>query len=247
MIPQIMTAATVNEVGSSSVQIYQDLDSDDWLSDEYLRGLIAQYGGMVEDYQKAVGIVHKGAVTESMKESDDRFDQSFLLMKSLISAQLYSQDINKSDAAKRLLDKIESYDAQLYKLGYAEEIFLALSMISDLEDGDLKEKMDMLPGVTDAFNMFKINTDKLNTLYKESAEDNVEKGSKKSPSALKNELREMINVKLVPYLMGMKDRDPANYEEAYAMLAHEIEKCNIRVKTRLTRNKQEEEDDFSAE
>jgi hypothetical protein len=247
MIVQIMAAASVNEVGSTSIQIQLDLDTKDWSADDYFKALLIKYGIKVEDYQKAVGIVQKGAVTETMKESDDRFDQSFLLLKNLIGANQYSQDNEKSEAAKKLLDKIDSYDSQLYKLGYAEEIFLALSMITELKSEKFSPYMANLPGVDDAFQMFEVNTNKLNELYKESSEDSIDKGSQKSPSALKNDLREMINIKLVPYLLSMKDKDPENYEEAYAMLAHEIEKCNIRVKTRLTRNKQEEEDDFSAE
>jgi hypothetical protein len=247
MIPQIMAAATVNEVGSTSTQIRLNLDTKDWSADEYFKTLLIKYRGKVENYQKAIGIVQKGVVTETMKECDDRFDQSFLFMKNLISAQLYSHNDTKAIVAKRLMDKIASYDSQLYKLGYAEEIFLAIAMIKELKGEEFTKDMQFLPGVMDAFQMFEINTDKLNALYKESSEDSIDKGSQKSPSALKNELREMINVKLVPYLMSMKDRDPENYAEVYDKLAHEIEKCNIKVKTRLTRNKQEEEDDFTEE
>lgn len=242
MLPQIMTGSNTNEVGSVSIQIAQELKSKNWTPDPFFLNIITNLDDLVLNIQAATGIIRKGTFTLDLLELDAIFDRSFLQLKHFVSANIYSLNEEIAKNAKAVMAKFEAYDANLYRLGYSEEIFLAISLINELKEEKIKALVDSLPGVPEALNTFETNTKNLNEVYKKSKADSLSKNSELAASELKNVIRDIINFELVPYLMVMKKKDEVNYASTADLIFKYITDSNTAVKTRLTRNSNQVEE-----
>lgn len=240
MLTQILANADTNEVGSVSTQIVLELLKTDWSADPFFMKNVTDAKNLIDKLQNVVGNVQKSAFTQDLIDLDAFFDRSFLQVKNFVHANTYSMDPVKAKNAMDIMDIFDAHDAQLYRLGYSEEIFLSLALIKDLNTPATKIKVDSLLGVSEALQIFETYTGNLNTLYQTSKSAKQLQENEMPASELKNVIRDFINNELIPYLLVMMKKDPATYANAYGVITKHIHDANIQVKSRFTRNTKQE-------
>lgn len=240
MLTQILANADTNEVGSVSTQIVLELLKTDWSADPFFMKNVTDAKNLIDKLQNVVGNVQKSAFTQDLIDLDAFFDRSFLQVKNFVHANTYSMDPVKAKNAMEIMDIFDAHDAQLYRLGYSEEIFLSLALIKDLNTPATKIKVDSLLGVSEALQIFETHTGNLNTLYQTSKSAKQLQENEMPASELKNVIRDFINNELIPYLLVMMKKDPATYANAYGVITKHIHDANIQVKSRFTRNTKQE-------
>lgn len=245
MTTLISSRCDAQEVNSISSNILFNLKKKDWSTNNFLTGIITRVETGDSSLSSAIGEVRSNRNTEILAEADRIFDQDMICLKNFVEANKYLRDDQKVKNTEQIWKIIDAHDANLYRLGYEKEIVLADSLMTDFDKEDIKPLIASLTGVPEAVENVKLSLANLKALYRESKEYDAAKADVLAPSIQKNNISDIINQELIPYLDIMSKVEPDVYKETYMVILEYIESINTKVKARISRlNKQ---DDLVAE
>jgi hypothetical protein len=245
MTTRIQSRCDAKEVNSISSNILFNLKKKDWSTNNFLTGIITRVESKDSYLNNSIGEVKSNRNTAILAEADRIFDQDIVCLKSFIEANKYLRDETLVKHAEDIWEMIAAHDANLHRLGYEKQIVLADSLLIDFDKVDVKSVIATLTGVPEAIVNVKLSLANLKALYRESKEYDAAKADVLAPSIQKNEICDIINQELIPYLDVMSKVEPDVYKESYMVILEYIESINTKVKARISRSNKQ--DDLVAE
>lgn len=241
MTLQILSHADTNEIGSIANNTIQELQKKDWSTDLYLSTILERLKVETAVLADAIGLVRKKDFTEQLMAQDAIFDQVFIGIKQFVKANTFLLDNEKAKNAEMILNIIEAHDANLYRMGYGQQIFLCQSLLDNFEKANNKEAIASLYGVSTFVELLKTHNDTLRDIFQESKLAEAAKADSIAASAQKNEVRYILNNELYPYLEVMDRVNTDVYSESFNVISAYVSSVNIQVRARKTRNENQEE------
>lgn len=114
-------------------------------------------------------------------------------------------------------------------------------MIKEFENPDVKPLIESLVGVAEPLSEVKTAAANLQTLYRKNQGVLATKKEVVPSFIQKKVVIDIINEKLLPYLMVMSRVKPDEYGETFVKIARYIETMNTKIRTRKSRATTEEE------
>jgi hypothetical protein len=243
MIKQLLTKADSKEIGSVSTQIVEESKKKNWDFDPYFKGVLIETEVESNNLLAITGENRKLSFTEGLKLVDRRFDNTFLYAKNLVVAYSYSPDKNIAKNASIIMNRFESHDSQLYRLGYGKQIFLTKSLIDEFKSEGMKTIVESIPVFKEALVQLENINNELDGIYKLSKDEKASIENMLPASQQKNIILDLINDEILPYLTVMSKKDPVNYETYAKLVVTYIDDVNTAIRARITKSENEKDEE----
>lgn len=112
-----------------------------------------------------------------------------------------------------------------------------MSMLEDFSASSLKVSIEALQGVKEAIAQIKTTQDAFANVRKEYESALANQKEKASASSIRKPLLELINKKMIPYLVAMEIAQPELFKEFVAKASEIINSTNDAVKARAKKEK----------
>ena len=238
---KLLSTCSANEAFNASTNCLSVLDQQDFSADLNLTAISANIKGKAGVLFDSIGIEKKSEFTGEISKLDNVFDDNLICFKKFVDANMSLSDADKVEKANEIWTKIQAKNPYLYKLGYEEQMTQALSLFTDLNTRKYQNIMTSLFGVSESYELTKTAYTNLQRIYRKGQEIKALKENAIPSSAVRKEIVELINTKLIPYLFIMIDAQPEIYGDTYTKIIHYIELVNTKIRTRRSRAANEEE------
>eukprot|EP01029_Cantina_marsupialis_P001299 TRINITY_DN1107_c0_g5_i1.p1 TRINITY_DN1107_c0_g5~~TRINITY_DN1107_c0_g5_i1.p1 ORF type:complete len:252 (-),score=6.15 TRINITY_DN1107_c0_g5_i1:197-952(-) len=223
-----------NEVNTTARKANAELAKGDWSADVILSKIIADLQHENDILSESIRVTHGNTLIANVRAEDKIADGDFICLKQFVKANTYLSNPEIATNAMEVWDLISSHSLNLHKQNYNRQISLSNALIANLNNLKFKPKVDSLLSVAERVVKFASSTAALEKAHEKLIEANVEEGEVIAPSTQKNEVRKIINDKLMPYLEGAADALPDTYGEAFRVISESIENTNLTARSRKT-------------
>lgn len=236
-----------NEINTSSNIFLGELAKKDWSADQILSLIIADLGTTNKDLAKSIKYSLSGALTENLRKEDEIADNDFVCLKQFVKANTYLPDANKAQDAMDVWGLLKSHNLNLHKQSCEKQLTLSYALLGNLDSADFKAKIANLIAVAPRLERFRLSTAGLDLAYSKMMEVNAVKENIMAPSALKNEVRKIVNERLLPHLENAAKAMPEIYQETLGVISETIEAVNAKAQTRKSIKMKAETEEIPAE
>lgn len=235
-----------NEISTGTNSILGDLDKKDWSADQILVHIIADLKTKNEDLTHSIKQSRGDVLIENVRLEDELADNDFVCFKQFVKANTYLPDAIIAKDALDVWELIKSHNLNLHRKSCEKQLTLSKSLLSNLDGEKFKAKVANLIGVSDRLETFSQSTSALELAYSKMMEVNAGKEDLTAPSSLKNEVRKMVNERLLPHLENAVKAMPESYQEILTIISKTIAAVNGKSHTRKTiRSKAETREEIS--
>lgn len=243
----ILSRADTNEIGSLALNTLSELGKTDRSSDLYYTGIVGNLTKDANILQDVVGLIRKKDFTEQLIAADDEFDRIFNCAKLFIQASTMVLDNAVAQKAEKIWLQFDAHNINLNRLSYEQQIFLTNSLLEELAKPDNKAIIDELAGVSPQIDLLGVHNLKLSNLFQQSKEIEAAKANLIAPSTQRNVVRDIMNKELLPYLEVMSKANPDLYAESFALITELVNSINSKVRTRISRNENQNQEEVLEE
>lgn len=242
MNEQILSNCDADETKSIGDNSLFELTQVDFSTDTYLTGIKSELSVENTNLSNSIGVERSHEYTAELARLDQLFDGRVICLKTFIDANTHSSNETVAKNAAKVWKKLAAYDLFFYKLGYEKELSRAFSMIEEFENPDVKPLIESLVGVAEPLSEVKTAAANLQTLYRKNQGVLATKKEVVPSFIQKKVVIDIINEKLLPYLMVMSRVKPDEYGETFVKIARYIETMNTKIRTRKSRATAPEEE-----
>ena len=187
----------------------------------------------------AINCIKEKSEQKTNDESrDDKIDGLYYLLMSFS----HHPDLDIRNAALSLLDTFDHYGLEMKDESYSSESSLINSLLGDYAKPKAQSNIALVPQCAEYIAALQAAQTIFENTRLSFEEARAEEGTMENASALKKEVVEIINKKLVPYLNVMEQLDDATYG-AFARTLAEIIANNNEVVKKRRKNGDEPEGD----
>jgi len=229
-----------NEINTLATNIEHQLSKADWTADAILSHLIAKLKEENKALSASIQFARGTQSSKALQAEDAVVDKHFICLKQFVSANLYLSDDSIANNASAVWKIIDSHNLNLHKLGYERQLALTHALIHNLEDEKVKPLVESLIGVSDRVTDLKASTASFESRFRNIKEELANIEETIAPSIQKNEVRNLINQHLLPYLNNAVQVMPEKYQEINRVIREHIEGINTKARARKTRKANEE-------
>ncbi len=232
-----------NEISTSTSILLGELAKKDWSADQILSRIITSLETENKDLIKSIKYSHSGALAENLRSEDEIADNDFVCFKQFVKANTYLPDAKKAQDAIDVWGLLRSNNLNLHKQSCEKQLTLSNSLLGNLDSEKFKAKIANLIAVAPRLEKFRQSTSGLELAYSKMMEVNAGKEDIMAPSALKNEVRRIVNESLLPHLENAAKAMPEIYQEILNVITETIEAVNAKARVRkIIRSKAETEE-----
>ncbi|WP_461630727.1 DUF6261 family protein [Labilibaculum euxinus] len=221
-----------NEISTGTSVIVGELDKKDWSADQILSHIIADLGTTNKDLTRSIEYSLSGALAENLRKEDEIADNDFVCLKQFVKANTYLPNANLVQDAVDVWGLLKSHNLNLHKQSCEKQLALSKALLGNLDSAQFKAKIANLIAVSPRVEKFKQSTSDLETAYSKIMEANAVKENITAPSALKNEVRKIVNERLLPHLENAVKAMPEIYQEILGVITETIEAVNAKAQIR---------------
>lgn len=176
--------------------------------------------------------VKKDTAVSKLEEADSERDNAIRVLDKLLKGYEHIPVENLRNHAQKLIAVFNKYGVKITAENYASQSNLIMSMLEDFSAESLKVSIEALAGVKEA--LAEIQTKQaafaqLRETYEGALATQKEKAS---ATSLRKPLLDLINKKIVPYLVAMGIAQPELFKEFVAKASEIINSTNEAVKAR---------------
>ena len=139
--------------------------------------------------------------------------------------------------AKKLRDIFKKYGVKMTGENYASQSTLINSLLGDFSATELKPSIEALTGVKEALAEIQTKQDAFAALRSDYEKAQVSQKEKSSATSLRKPLLELINKKVVPYLVAMSIAQPELFKNFTAEASEIVTSTNEAIKARSKKEK----------
>ena len=174
------------------------------------------------------------AMTSAVKS-----DQAIRVLDKLLKGYENIPLENLKTHAKKLAEIFKKYGVKITGENYASQSTLINSLLGDFSATELKSSIEALAGVKEALTEIQTKQNAFAVLRSDYEKAQVSQKEKSSATSLRKPLLELINKKVVPYLVAMSIAQPELFKNLTAEASEIVTSTNEAIKARSKKEKKE--------
>jgi len=174
-----------------------------------------------------------------LEEADAKRDQAIRVLDKLLKGYENIPLENLKTHAKKLAEIFKKYGVKITGENYASQSTLINSLLGDFSATELKPSIEALAGVKEALAEIQTKQNAFAALRSDYEKAQVSQKEKSSATSLRKPLLELINKKVVPYLVAMSIAQPELFKNLTAEASEIITSTNEAIKARSKKEKKE--------
>lgn len=174
-----------------------------------------------------------------LEEADAQRDQAIRVLDKLLKGYENIPLENLKTHAKKLAEIFKKYGVKIMGENYASQSTLINSLLGDFSATELKPSIEALAGVKEALAEIQTKQNAFAALRSDYEKAQVSQKEKSSATSLRKPLLELINKKVVPYLVAMSVAQPELFKNLTAEASEIITSTNEAIKARSKKEKKE--------
>lgn len=174
-----------------------------------------------------------------LEEADAQRDQAIRVLDKLLKGYENIPLENLKTHAKKLAEIFKKYGVKITGENYASQSTLINSLLGDFSATELKPSIEALAGVKEVLVEIQTKQDAFAALRSDYEKAQVSQKEKSSATSLRKPLLELINKKVVPYLVAMSVAQPELFKNLTAEASEIITSTNEAIKARSKKEKKE--------
>ena len=226
----------VNAVGTRMIGAYQ---SSELGTDAHLTEM---FNSLTALSAKLTTAINRSKAESTLEEYDAKRDDNVRSLLYLLNGLLHHPDENIQNAAEAVKSVFDKYGLGIIGESYATESSLVASLLEDLSAPDLQESIALLPVCAEIIAALQTAQDQFETVRIAYEKEKGEESIKESATAIKKEVVNLVNNKIVVYLRAMETVDEPVYGNFTRTVAEIIDDNNEVVKRRRSKTEPVEND-----
>lgn len=174
-----------------------------------------------------------------LEEADAQRDQAIRVLDKLLKGYENIPLENLKTHAKKLAEIFKKYGVKITGENYASQSTLINSLLGDFSATELKPSIEALAGVKEALAEIQTKQNAFAALRSDYEKAQVSQKEKSSATSLRKPLLELINKKVVPYLVAMSVAQPELFKNLTAEASEIVTSTNEAIKARSKKEKKE--------
>ncbi len=224
-------AAETSDLGAKLVYAGKQADVNEG---DPFRSMLAELEGI---NNKAVIALKKDKAESDLDDFDSSRDATYRSLLYLCKGFTHHPDQVVQTAALALEEVMDKYGFDLPETSYSSESALMESLLTDLDQAELTQKAELLPGFTALKEKLREEQSGFKAAEYSYLQARKQDQSGPTVSELKKDILALINGKLVVYLNGMLAANSAQHIDLASQLRMLITELNSIVKQRKSKNK----------
>ena len=197
--------------------------------DAFLKTLFAEIQTQGDQITEAV---KKDKAVSKLEEADAKRDEAIRVLDKMLKAyEVFPVESTKAHGVK-IATIFKKYGVKITEENYSSQSNLVDSLLKDLSVAEVQASVVALSGVSEAIANIRTTQEEFSNVRLQYEEAFTENLSKVSVSSLRKLLLELINKKLIPYLVAMTLVDKAKYSTFADKVSKVINDMNEVVKGR---------------
>jgi len=235
----ITPRSTVRKVYSVAEAIRIAISKNITVTDAFLATLVT----LLSEKNKFLSdVINKKRVNSILSPKDAIRDDKTRVVFLLVEVFLLSTDATIKANAEIVSEVLNRYGLSMINKPYSEQTGDTDALLSDLDSAEVSAAIDALANLRTAIEELRTAQADWKECYHVNANNNIDLSITPSASKLKDDVREIINLKIVPYLYTMSQVNSADYENAYNEVYQIIDTNNNNVRNHLNRIKDGEQE-----
>ncbi|GIM61248.1 hypothetical protein CAPN008_12980 [Capnocytophaga canis] len=176
--------------------------------------------------------VKRDKAVSQLEDADAQRDEAIRVLDKLLKGyeHIPVQELNAH--GKKLSAIFKKYGVKITEENYSSQSNLVDSLLKDLSAAEVQDAITALLGVSEAIAGIRTAQNNFNKVRSQYEKDFAQQQSKASASSLRKPLLQLINKKLIPYLVAMMLVDEAKYTAFVSETSKIIDDMNEVVKAR---------------
>jgi hypothetical protein len=229
MIQKLMTISRTTEVNATSERIVGAYKKTGLSSDAHLSGMMT---GLEDDQALFTDAIKRMKAESELEAQDELRDGEIRSLYYLVLGLLHHPDEAIKTAAGKVFTVLEHYGLAVADESYASESSLVGSMLADLAKPGLQEPIAALSGCAGCIAKLQTAENNFDATRIAFEEEKGWEGTLENATVIKRRVVNLINQKLVVYLLAMEQVTPETYGSLARTVAEIIADNNEVVKRR---------------
>lgn len=217
----------LGDIASQLVKLYQkteNLQEDSFLKKTFSE-LESQGNSITEAVKKDKAVSH-------LEEADEKRDNAIRVLDKLLKGYENIPVDSLKPHGEKLSTIFKKYGVKIVDENYSSQSNLIDSLLIDFSAEEVKESISALTGVQEALSNIRTAQEDFETMRAEYNKAVSISESSASASSFRKPLLELINKKLIPYLLAMKMADNTKYSAFTNEFSQIIDTINETIKIR---------------
>lgn len=234
---KLNTSVKVTELGDTALRLVKAFKAVVAVqNDAFLTKTFAEIEKQVTVMTSAV---KSDQALSKLEEADAQRDQAIRVLDKLLKGYENIPLENLKTHAKKLAEIFKKYGVKITGENYASQSTLINSLLGDFSATELKPSIEALAGVKEALAEIQTKQNAFAVIRSDYEKAQVSQKEKSSATSLRKPLLELINKKVVPYLVAMSIAQPELFKNLTAEASEIITSTNEAIKARSKKEKKE--------
>lgn len=204
-------------------------EANDLQSDAFLKVNFTELEAQSDAITEAV---KRDKAVSKLKEADDNRDNAIRVLDKLLKAyEVFPIESTRVHGVK-IFSVFKKYGVKMIEENYSSKSNLMHSLLKDLSASENQASISELLGVSEAIEAISTTQEEFAKVRSKYENDFTENNKKIAASSVRKQILELINKKLIPYLIAMTLSDGAKYTAFVDKFAKIINDMNEVVKSR---------------
>ncbi|MBE0651017.1 MAG: hypothetical protein IH595_09255 [Bacteroidales bacterium] len=229
MISKLINYSRTTEVSAVAARIADAYKGTGLSTDAWLSGLMT---GLEDDQSLLTAAIKRMKAESELEAQDELRDAEIRALYYLVLGLQHHPDQAIKAAAQKVFAVLEHYGLSVTAESYASESALVGSMLADLAKPELQEPIAALSGCAESIAKLKTAEDNFNVALIAFEEEKAHESTLENATVIKKRVVNLINNKLLVYLIAMMQANPETYDLFARTVAEIIADNNVAVKKR---------------
>ncbi|MFK8288235.1 DUF6261 family protein [Capnocytophaga canimorsus] len=197
--------------------------------DAFLKNLLSEIQTQGDAITEAI---KKDKAVSKLEDADAERDEAIRVLDKMLKAYEVFPVENTKAHGQKIVAIFKKYGVKITEENYSSQSNLVDSLLKDLSANEVQASVTALSGVSEAIAGIRTAQNNFNKVRSQYEKDFAQQQSKASASSLRKPLLQLINKKLIPYLVAMMLVDEAKYTAFVSETSKIIDDMNEVVKAR---------------
>lgn len=206
---KLLTPIRITEIGDVSnrlVELYKG--SEPLQNDEFLKGVFAQ---LKEQGKAITEAVKKDKAVSHLEEADTKRDEAIRILSKLLKGYENIPLEDLKTHGEKLSAVFKKYGVKITEENYSSQSNLIDSLLLDFSEAEIQPSIEALSGVRQAIEGVRTSQEHFAKVRSQYEKEISQIKATATASSLRKPILELINKKLIPYLVAMELTQPERY------------------------------------
>lgn len=234
---KLNTSVKVTELGDTALRLVKAFKAVAAVQNDVF--LTKTFAEIEKQATAMTSAVKSDQALSKLEEADAQRDQAIRVLDKLLKGYENIPLENLKTHAKKLAEIFKKYGVKITGENYASQSTLINSLLGDFSATELKSSIEALAGVKEALTEIQTKQNAFAVLRSDYEKAQVSQKEKSSATSLRKPLLELINKKVVPYLVAMSIAQPELFKNLTAEASEIVTSTNEAIKARSKKEKKE--------